>query len=311
MYKAHSITVVLPCFNVCDQIQAVVETIPDYVDRIIAVDDASSDTTLQVLRSLSDPRLVVIAHSRNLGVGGAMITGFQKGAELGSDILVKVDGDGQMNSSLMSSLLDPIIEDGFEYAKGNRLRDRRALKSMPTMRRFGNFTLTFLTKMASGYWHIMDSQNGYVAICRATWLMIDPDTISNGYFFENDMLVNLNILRARVKDVPMPAIYQGEPSSLLVRHIIPIFTWLLLRRTLYRFTVKYVVQDFSPIALFILAGLPLFIWGVGFGAYAWWHSAREGVFASTGVVMVSVLPLLIGFELLLNALVLDIHESPR
>jgi glycosyltransferase involved in cell wall biosynthesis len=311
MYKGHTVATILPCYNVGGFVRPVIETMPAFVDTIIAIDDASTDDTLAVLRAIQEPRLIVITHRQNTGVGGAMITGLQCGAEGGSDILVKVDGDGQMSTDLLPMLLDPIIDEGYEYAKGNRLRDRRALKAMPAVRRFGNFALTFLTKLASGYWRIMDPQNGYVAIRRTTWLMIDPSCIYNGYFFENDMLINLNILSARVKDVPMPARYQGEPSSLRVGHIIPTFAWLLVRRTLYRFITKYVVLDFSPIALFILTGLPLFLWGVGFGAWSWWHSAREGVFASTGVVMLSVLPLLIGFELLLNALVLDINESPR
>jgi hypothetical protein len=157
----------------------------------------------------------------------------------------------------------------------------------------------------------MDPQNGFVAIKASTWAVLDSERIASGYFFENDMLVGLNIVDARVKDVPIPARYQGEPSSLRVHRIIPVFAWLLLHRMVHRFYFKYMLLDFSPIALFVLAGLPLFLWGIGFGAWSWWASSRAGTFASAGTVMLSVLPLLVGFQLLLQALVLDIQRTPR
>jgi glycosyltransferase involved in cell wall biosynthesis len=254
---------------------------------------------------------VVVTHERNRGVGGAMVTGFQKAAELGADVMVKVDGDGQMHPDHLPVLLEPLAEDGYDYAKGNRLLDRAALGAMPRVRLVGNLAMTFLTKLASGYWHLLDPQNGYVAIRTDTWRLLDRDRIASGYFFENDMLVHLNILGARVKDVPMPARYEDEPSSLRVHRIIPVFTWLLISRMVYRFYTKYMLLDFSPIALFVLTGLPLFFWGLGFGAWAWWVNAEQGKFASTGTVMLSVLPLLVGFQLLLQALVLDIQQSPR
>lgn len=303
--------VVLPCYNVAGQVAGVVASVPPWVDGIVAVDDASTDDTGVVLDGLRDPRLVVVHHARNLGVGGAVSTGFELGAELGADILVKVDGDGQMDLADLPPLLDALTTQGYDYAKGNRLLDRKALASMPRVRLFGNLILTFLTKLASGYWRLLDPQNGFVAIRAETWARLDRHRIARGYFFENDMLVNLNIQDARVKDVPMPARYGGEPSSLRVHRIVPVFTWLLLSRMVYRFYTKYMLLDFSPIALFVLTGLPLFLWGAGFGAFAWWANAQQGTFASTGTVMLSVLPLLLGFQLLLQALVLDIQQSPR
>jgi glycosyltransferase involved in cell wall biosynthesis len=310
MYKEHRVHVVIPCFNVVDRAGEVIAGIPSFVDGIVAVDDGSTDGTSELLDRLSDGRLRVLHHERNRGVGAAMVTGLQCAAEEGADILVKIDGDGQMDVRYLPELLEALV-DGYDYAKGNRLLDQRALAAMPRARLFGNFALTFLTKLASGYWHILDSQNGFVAIRRPVWEALDSGRIANGYFFENDMLVHLNILNARVKDIPMPARYQGERSNLRVGRIVPSFTWLLVRRTVHRFFWKYVLRDFSPIALFVFAGLPLFLWGIIFGAWAWWDHARQNIVTPTGTVMISVLPLLLGFQLLLQALVLDIQESPR
>ena len=310
-WDSQRVFVVLPCFNVAGQVAAAVADVPAWVDGIVAVDDASTDDTATVLAGLRDPRLVVVRHERNRGVGGAVATGFERAAELGADVLVKVDGDGQMDLAYLPPLLDALTKDGYDYAKGNRLLDREALARMPRVRLVGNLMLTFLTKLASGYWHLLDPQNGFVAIRAATWARLDRERIFRGYFFENDMLINLNIQGARVKDVPMPARYGDEPSSLRVRRIVPLFSWLLLNRTVYRFYMKYLLLDFSPIALFVLTGLPLFLWGVGFGAYAWWWHSSQGLATPTGTVMASVLPLLLGFQLLLQALVLDIQQSPR
>lgn len=311
MYLGRRVFVVIPCYNVANHIADVLASIPAYVDGIVAVDDKSPDDTYVVLSQAADPRLDIVRHAQNRGVGGAMITGFNRAADLDAEIMVKVDGDGQMDLSYLPALLEPLAQQGYVYAKGNRLVDRKALAVMPRTRVFGNFALTFLTKMASGYWHIMDPQNGFLAITADTWKLLDHQRIYHGYFFENDMLVNLNLQRARVKDIPMPSRYGNEVSGLKIRQIIPMFSWLLINRTIYRFLTKYVLQDFSPIALFVLAGLPLFAWGVLFGATSWIYNAYHGVITSTGTVMLSVLPLLLGFQLLLQALVLDIQDTPR
>jgi glycosyltransferase involved in cell wall biosynthesis len=311
VYKGLRIFVVIPCFNVERHVAAVVASVPDYVDGIVAVDDASTDSTGSVLRGLADTRLGVVSHERNQGVGGATISGFCRASDAGADILVKVDGDGQMDLSKLPALLDPIAEESYDYAKGNRLLAEASLSAMPRTRLLGNFGLTFLTKLASGYWQVVDPQNGFVAISAKAWNMIDRNRLARGYFFENDMLVSLNILRARVRDVTMPARYGDEVSNLRVRSVMPSFALLLLRRTIHRFYMKYVLRDFSPIALFVFAGLPLFVWGILFGAFEWIDHARRDVVTPTGTVMLSVLPLLIGFELLLQALVLDIQDTPR
>jgi len=303
---------VIPCYNVASHIAAVLAAVPDYVDQVIAVDDGSRDDTLNRLEAATDKRVEVVRHDRNRGVGAAMRTGLARGAEAGADLLVKVDGDDQMDLAELSKLLDALVDDPRSgYAKGNRLVDQKALSRMPRLRVIGNFALTFLTKLASGYWYVVDPQNGYLAIRRVVWELLDPARISDGYFFENDMLVGLNILDIPVRDVPIPARYGDERSYLRVRRVLLPFAFLLIRRTIYRVYAKYMLRDFSPIALFLLAGLPLFIWGVVFGAYQWWSHAQEGIATPTGTVIVSVVPLILGFQLLLQALVLDIQNSPR
>ena len=312
MYRGQRIYLVIPCYNVAPQLPALLASVPDSVDGIVAVDDGSRDDTAAVLAACADPRLVTVRHERNRGVGAAMRTGFQRAAELGGDLLVKVDGDGQMDLRDLPALLDPLTaDDRYGYAKGNRLVHVAGLKDMPRNRRVGNFALTFLMKLASGYWHVVDPQNGFIAIRRSVWELLDPARISDGYFFENDMLINLNILDVRVKDVPLPARYGSERSNLRIHRVLPAFTGLLLRRLWYRFYTKYILRDFSPIALFGLVGSVLLVWAIGFGGWNWYDHAQRGIVTPTGTVMLAVLPLLIGFELVLQALVLDIQNSPR
>ncbi len=274
------------------------------------VDDASSDATAKAAEAAADPRVTIIRNERNLGVGGATKRGYRRALEMGADIVVKVDGDGQMPLDRLESLLKVLVEEGYDYAKGNRFLEG-GIRKMPFIRLVGNIILTFLTKLASGYWHIFDPQNGFTAITSRALKTLPLDRIHNGYFFENDMLVNLNIFRYRVKDVPIPTIYGEEESGIRITSIILTFPWLLLKRFFYRIYQKYVLRDFSPIALFLFLGLILLAWGVFFGAYHWIRSIKTGIAATTGTVMLSVLPLILGFQLVLEALVLDIQESPR
>jgi hypothetical protein len=182
---------------------------------------------------------------------------------------------------------------------------------MPFSRWIGNMLLTFLTKLASGYWHIFDPQNGYTAIAVHALETLNLDRIYQGYFFENDMLVQLNIHNYRVKDVPVPAIYGQEVSEIRIPKILVSFSLLLLRRFWYRVYQKYILRDFSPIVLFLFTGLLLMGWGALFGGYHWWQSYRTDTPATTGTVMLAAMPFILGFQLVLQAIVLDIHETPR
>jgi glycosyltransferase involved in cell wall biosynthesis len=283
---------------------------PDFVDHIIIVDDASTDNTYEVAKGSKDARVTVISHDKNQGVGGAIMTGHMKMLELGDDIAVVMAGDAQMDPAYLPALLDPIIEEGYGFTKGNRFLTKDSLTGMPVYRVFGNIVLTFMTKFASGYWHIFDPQNGYTAISAGALHLLDFNKIHKRYPFENDLLINLNIFNIRVKDVSIPALYGDEQSHIKLHKVIPSLIVALVRGYNRRITQKYVLRSFSPVALFLLAGSTLFTWGAGFGLYELvkhWGRAP----AATGIVMLSVLPLLVGFELLLQAIVLDINESPR
>ena len=311
MYKEQVVTVVLPGYNEASHIGQVIQTMPEFVDHIIVVDDCSEDGTVEAATAAGDARLILLTTSYNQGVGGATVMGYQRAMELESDIITKMDADGQMDPAYLSSLLDAITEQGYDYAKGNRFLASESLALMPKHRLFGNIALTFLTKMASGYWHIFDPQNGYTAIRAGALRVLDLNTIHKRYFFENDMLVHLNFFGFRVKDVAIPARYGKEESSMSVFKVSTTFPLLLVRRYFYRIYQKYVLRDFSPIALFLFLGLILFFWGALFGLYLWVETAISGIATPTGTIMLALLPLVLGFQLLLEAIVLDIQETPK
>jgi len=311
MYHEVAVHVVIPAYNVAPHITAVVTTLPSWVDTVWVVDDASTDATAERLREIADPRLHRLSHAENQGVGGAMVTGFRAVLEAHEGIVVKMDGDGQMDPAYLPALLDPLVASTCDYTKGNRFLSSHALEQMPTHRLIGNFALTFLTKLASGYWNIFDPQNGYLAIPTVLLKKIDLDHLARRYFFENDMLIHLNILGVRAHDVDIPARYGDEISAMRISRIFLTFPRYLFRRYWYRFYQKHVLRNFSPIALFIVTGLPLLLWGTLFGLFTWYRSVAHHTFASTGTVMLSVLPFIVGFELVLQAIVLEIHETPK
>lgn len=311
MYDNLNIFVVIPAFNEEEHIVRVVESIPAFVKGIVAVDDGSSDTTLEKLSLIKEPRLIVISHGSNQGVGGATISGFRAALDKQADIIVKVDGDGQMDTRLLPKLLDPLVHGGYHYAKGNRFLFPTELGKMPKPRLIGNFMLTFLIKLSSGYWKVFDPQNGYVAIKSEALKFINLTKIAPGYFFENDLLIHLNIHNFRVIDVPMPAIYADEKSSMKISRVLLGFPCYLIQRFWYRIYHKYILRDFSPIGLFYLLGALLLTWGVFFGGYTWWHALASGSPATTGTVMASVLPFLVGFQMVLQAISLEINETPK
>jgi len=311
MYRDNSVHVILPAYNEEGFIAECICSLPEYVDRIVVVDDCSVDRTREAVAALSDPRLLILQTHLNSGVGGAMKLGYQTALENGAQILVKMDADGQMPPEHLSKLLDGIVEKDYDYAKGNRFLHSKEIRAMPASRIFGNIILTFLTKAASGYWHIFDPQNGYTAIRASALRAIPFERIDNRFFFENDILVHLNIENHRVIDIAMPARYGEEISDLKISKILLTFPPLLLRRFAYRVIQKYVLRNFSPIALFLLLGLPLFFWGLLDGAYLWAHSMATGAPAATGSIMLALVPIVLGFQLILQAIVLDIQETPK
>lgn len=311
VYKENRVTVVIPAYNEQKHIACVIKDIPHFVDLIIVVNDASQDATSKCIEEIGEPRVVLVESPVNQGVGGSTIKGYQMALTMGSDVIAKVDGDGQMPLARLSNLLDAIIDEGYHYSKGNRFLESTTLRQMPKIRLIGNSLLTFLTKLASGYWNVFDPQNGFTAISAPCLEKINLDRIHRRFFFENDMLVQLSIHNYRVKDVPIPTIYGDEESGIRISSILCVFPWLLLNRFIYRVYQKYILRDFSPIALFLGSGSLLMGWGIGFGIYLWIKSMLTNVHTSTGTVMLAVLPLILGFQLVLQALVLDIQETPR
>lgn len=303
--------VVVPAWNVAKQIAGVLEGMPELVDEIIVVEDAGSDDTGRIVRASSDPRLTLVEHSVNQGVGGATLSGFRAALERDADVVVKMDGDGQMDPAFLPALLEPIVSEGFAYAKGNRFLREDALREMPTIRLVGSFILTFLTKLASGYWHVFDPVNGYLAIDASMLRKLPLERIARRHFFESDMLIHLNVFRARVKDVAMPARYGDEESSLRVSRVLATFPLFLVKGFWYRVYERHVLREFSPVAVFWILGSLLVGWGTVFGAVTWLTSIWLERAATTGTVMLSVLPFILGFQLLLQAILTEIQESPR
>lgn len=219
MYRGRKIAVVIPAYNVAKYLELVIKGIPEFVDDIIVVDDASTDETARVLQTTQDPRVTPIHHSVNLGVGGATVTGFKTALARGAQLVVKIDGDGQMDPHYLPSLMDPIISDNYGYTKGNRFLDGEQLRSMPKVRMVGSFLLTFLTKLASGYWHVFDPVNGYLAMDASVLRKLPLDRLARRYFFETDMLIQMNVFRVRVKDVAIPPRYNNEHSSMRLSRV--------------------------------------------------------------------------------------------
>lgn len=288
----------------------VIRTMPSFVDDIVVVDDCSTDSTLESVSAEKDLRVTLVRHEVNQGLGATLIDAHRKAMRLGADISVVMAGDAQMDPAYLPALLDPIVEDGYEFTKGNRFFSATSWKGMPRHRIFGNILLTFLTKVATGYWDIFDPQNGYTAMARQAQLEVDWDAVARDYSFENDVLAQLGLNGRRVKDVNIPAVYGEESSHIRLWKVVPSLLLTLRRAFWRRIMTNYVIESFSPVALFMFSGLALLVWSVAFGA---WVVAQRigGVSPTTATVMIAVLPLLVGFELLLAALVLDIMNTPK
>ena len=270
MYRDKTISVVVPAHNEEKLIGNVLKTIPAFVDHIVVVDDASSDRTGEIVKSKQegDPRITYVRHPENTGVGGAIATGYKWARDKGIDISVVMAGDAQMDPRDLPSLLNPIADGEVDYAKGNRLFTGKAWRVIPKSRYFGNAILSFLTKIASGYWHIADSQSGYGAIALQVLKAIDLEGIYKRYGMPNDLLVKLNIYHFRVRDVPINPIYGiGEKSGLKIYKVVFTLSFLLLKLFFWRLKEKYVIRDFHPLVLFYLLGFVLTPIGVAFGLY--------------------------------------------
>ncbi|MCW2853933.1 MAG: hypothetical protein JWM84_3597 [Nocardioides sp.] len=309
MYEGLRIAVVVPAHNEERLIGTTLRTMPELVDRIFVIDDQSSDDTSAVALAVDDPRVTVIRHEKNTGVGGAILTGHRRVLEEGQDVSVVMAGDAQMDPDYLPALLDPIAHDGVQFTKANRFYARSSTGDMPRHRVFGNVVLSVMTKFSSGYYHLFDPQNGYTAVHRDALARLDLDAIAIDYSFENSLLIHLNVLRVQARDVPIPAIYGEEVSGMRLRRVIPMLLNTLIKGYWTRIWRRYVFPSFAPFALLFFGGLGLL--GLGLLATIVLSVLSfNGVTASPATVMLAVAPILAGVQLLVQALVLDIQESP-
>jgi len=306
------VAVVIPCYRVRAQVLDVIASLPDWLEKIYVVDDACPENSgAHVGNSCADIRVEVLTHERNSGVGGAVITGYMKAYADGMDVIVKMDGDGQMDPLMLEALIAPILRGEADYAKGNRFYDLSGISAMPVTRIVGNAVLSFMTKVSSGYWGIFDPTNGFTAIHAGMLSIIPVDKISRRYFFETDTLFRLNIARAVVVDVPMHARYGEEISNLNIKKVLLDFLVKHSRNAIKRVFYSYFLRDLSLASIELLFGLSLMTTGTVTGVCYWLNSSAAGVFTSAGPVMLAAIQILVGLQLILGFLAYDIGSAPK
>jgi glycosyltransferase involved in cell wall biosynthesis len=309
--RRRHIAVVIPCFKVKALVLGVIERVPPEVSSIHVVDDCCPEQTgRHVQAHCQDPRVSVVFHQENTGVGGATITGYIQALSIGADIVVKIDGDGQMDPADIDRFVRPILLGRADYTKGNRFFDIEMLKAMPRMRLFGNSILSLVNKIASGYWNIADPTNGYTAIHADVLRLIPLAKVDERFFFESDMLFRLNVIRAVVADIPLVATYGEEVSSLSLTRASLEFPWKYVVRFFKRIFYSYFLRDFTPGTVALVVGILLAAAGSTFGAWHWYLSWLTGRPATSGSVMLSALPLLVGCQLIISAVNFDIVNVP-
>jgi glycosyltransferase involved in cell wall biosynthesis len=309
MYEGKRVAVVVPAY---DEERLVVETIrgiPDFVDKIYVVDDASRDGTAEQARAVGDERVNVIPHERNSGVGAAIVTGYRRALEDGVDVTCVMAADNQMDPVELTGLVGPVARGEVDYAKANRLVSGEAWKVIPRTRYLGNAVLSLLTKIASGYWHVADSQAGYTAISRDALRTIDLEQLYPRYGFPNDMLVHLNVQNARVRDVPSRPIYDvGEQSGIKLRSVVPRISWLLFKGFWWRMGHKYVIRDFHPLVFFYAFGVLMTVAGFLLGVIEVVLRLGGNEITTPTIVLVAVL-FIAGLQLTLFAMWFDMEAN--
>jgi len=303
------VAVVVPAHDEEQLVGVTVAGIPAFVDRIYVVDDGSTDGTVDVVRRIADPRVEVTVHERNRGVGAAIVTGYERALADGIDVTSVMAADNQMDPGDLERLVLPVARGDVDYAKANRLFTGEAWRVIPRTRYIGNAILSLLTKIASGYWHVADSQSGYTAISRPMLAQLDIDRLYRGYGFPNDMLVHLNVWNARVRDFPSRPIYGvGERSGIKIRRVVPRISWLLLKGFLWRLREKYVIRDFHPLVFFYVLGFAMTLAGLVLGIV---ETALRiaGNAVSVGTVVLVALLLIAGSQFTLFAMWFDMESN--
>jgi glycosyltransferase involved in cell wall biosynthesis len=309
MLEGKTVAVVVPAFDEERLIGTTLAGIPELVDRVIVVDDASRDGTADAARAVNDPRVEVISHERNSGVGATIVTGYKRALEEGIDVTCVMAADNQMDPDDLEAIAGPVARGDVDYAKANRLFTGRAWELIPHTRYLGNAALSLLTKIASGYWHVADSQSGYTAVSRSTLELLDLDRIYPRYGFPNDMLVHLNVINARVRDVPSRPVYGvGETSGIRLGRVIPSISWLLTKAFFWRMREKYVIRDFHPLVFFYVFGLLFSLLGLFLGVTVTILRILGNELTVATVVLVALL-LIAGLLFSLFAMLFDMESN--
>ncbi len=308
----YKIAVVIPCYNVAKSISNVIVGLPDIVSCVIVVNDCSLDDTELIVSNMAkaNSKITLLNNAKNLGVGGAMICGFKEAIRKKCDVVIKLDGDGQMDASYIPKMVE-ILDSGYDFVKGNRFFDRASINKMPKIRMLGNMGMGFIIKVVSGYWNISDPTNGFFAIKMQTLKQVDLSKLAMRFFFESSLLIELYYTGAKIKDIAMQSIYDNEKSNLSVAKSLFSFPPKLLRALTRRIWLRYFIYDFNIASLYILFGMPMFLFGIIFGAIKWYQYASAHVFAPTGTIMLSVISLILGFQMILAAVQYDMTaKSP-
>ena len=309
MFEGKRVGVVVPAYDEEALIGATLGGIPELVDRIIVVDDGSTDRTSERAVETGDPRVEVLQHERRSGVGAATLTGYRRALADGLDVVVVMNGDNQMDPEDLPKLVAPVARGELDYAKANRLASGQAWQLIPRTRFFGNAILSMLTKVASGYWHVADSQSGYTVVSREMLELLDLDHIYTNYGFPNDMLVHLNVWNARVRDFPSRPIYGvGERSNMRYRHVVPRIAWLLVRGFFWRLWEKYVKRDFHPLVFFYVMGFIATVAGVLLGLVVVGYRIAGYSIPIATVVLVALL-VISGLQFTLFAMWFDMESN--
>jgi glycosyltransferase involved in cell wall biosynthesis len=303
------VAVVVPAYDEERLIAATLAGIPDFVDRVLVVDDGSTDGTAQAVRAIEDERVRLVSREQNGGVGAAIVTGYQAALAEGMDVTCVMAGDNQMDPGDLLMLVEPVARGEVDYAKANRLVSGEAWELTPRTRYLGNAVLSLLTKIASGYWHVADSQTGYTAISRSMLAQLDLDRIYPGYGFPNDMLVHLNVFNARVRDFPSRPVYGvGEQSGIKLRRVVPRISWLLLKGFFWRLREKYVIRDFHPLVFFYAFGILMTLAGLALGAIEVILRLMGNEITTPTIVLVALL-LISGSQFTLFAMWFDMESN--
>jgi glycosyltransferase involved in cell wall biosynthesis len=308
-----NIYVVIPAFKARKTIAKVIEGIPSYITKIIVVDDNCPESTYEEVGEIArqDSRLVVLRHSKNGGVGAATVTGYFAALDLGADIIIKMDADDQMDPSEIPKLLAPLLNGEADYTKGNRFLHLTELQGMPFVRRVGNYGLSFLSKVASGHWHIFDPTNGFTAIHSSILSSIDRKAVSNRFFFESSLLIELAVIDAVVVDVAIPARYGNNGSTLSPFASLWQFPPRLLKGALRRLWLQNYIREFGLISIMLPFSILLLGFGTSFGLYNWIFYSTRGIPAPLGTIIVPTLTIILGVQFFLQALWLDIARLPK